>query len=45
MITATSDLLGNSCDTANARSLAKKILDTCDKNRSGKITKNEFING
>ncbi|CAF1144836.1 unnamed protein product [Rotaria sordida] len=45
MITATSDLIGQPYDLANAKSLAKKILDSCDKNRNKKITKQEFLDG
>ena len=45
MITATSELLGKSCELSNAKSLAKKIMDSCDKKRNGKITKDEFVNG
>jgi len=29
----------------NVKMLAKKILDTCDKKRAGKITQQEFIQG
>ncbi|CAF4043798.1 unnamed protein product, partial [Adineta steineri] len=45
MITSTNELLGKSCDLPSAKNLAKKILDTCDKDRNGKITKEEFLNG
>ena len=45
MINATSELLGNASETQNAKILAKKILDTCDKKRNGKITKEEFVHG
>jgi Ca2+-binding EF-hand superfamily protein len=45
MITATSELLGKPCELQNAKSLAKKILDFCDKKRNGKITREEFVNG
>lgn len=45
MITSTSELLGKPCDTPSAKSLAKKILDSCDKKRNGKVTKEEFVNG
>ena len=45
MITSTSELLGRPSDTPSAKNLAKKILDSCDKKRSGKITKEEFVNG
>lgn len=45
MITSTSELMGKPCDTSSAKSLAKKIIDSCDKKRVGKITKQEFVNG
>ena len=45
MITATNELLGKPCGLQTAKGLAKKILDSCDKKRSGKITKEEFMNG
>lgn len=45
MITSTSELLGKPCETQTAKSLAKKILDSCDKKRNGKITKDEFVMG
>ncbi len=45
MITATSELLGNSCEVQSAKTLAKKILDSCDKKRNGKITREEFVDG
>lgn len=45
MITSTSELMGKPCDTPSARNLAKKILDSCDKKRSGKITREEFVDG
>ncbi|UJR19977.1 hypothetical protein I4U23_023109 [Adineta vaga] len=45
ILTATGDLLGRPLETANAKTLAKKILDTCDKQRNGKISKEEFVNG
>ena len=44
IITATSELLGRACDVQTAKTFAKKILDTCDKKRNGKVTKEEFIN-
>ena len=45
MITSTNELLGTPCDLPSAKVLAKKIFDHCDKKRSGKITKEEFVNG
>jgi len=45
MITATSELLGTPCELQSTKLLAKKILDLCDKNRKGKITREEFVNG
>jgi hypothetical protein len=45
MINSTGELLGNPSDLQNAKGLAKKILDSCDKQRNGKITKEEFVNG
>jgi len=45
MIISTSELLGKPCEMQNAKVLAKKILDTCDRKRDGKITEDEFING
>ncbi len=45
MITATSELLGKPYEVQSTKSLAKKILDSCDKKRNGKITKEEFVNG
>ena len=45
IITATGELLGKPCEMQNAKMLAKKILDTCDKKRNGKITREEFIQG
>lgn len=45
MITATNDLIGKPMELTNAKTLAKKILDSCDKKRNKKITKAEFIDG
>ncbi len=45
MITSTSDLLGQPYDLGNAKILAKKILDACDKKRNKQITKQEFVDG
>jgi Ca2+-binding EF-hand superfamily protein len=45
MIISTCQLLGKSCDQQYAQTMAKKILDSCDKHRRGKITKEEFIYG
>ncbi len=45
MIISTSELIGKSCEKQYAQNLAKKILDSCDTNRNGRITKEEFIIG
>jgi Ca2+-binding EF-hand superfamily protein len=45
MITATAELVNKSNRLKSPGNLAKKIFDSCDRKRSGKITKEEFVNG
>ncbi len=45
MIISICQLQGKSCEKKYAQTMAKKILDSCDKKRTGKITKEEFIYG
>ena len=45
MIVATSALTCNAGEVQDARSLADRIMASCDVRQTGKITKTEFING